>query len=114
MSKPFSIALVHIIVVLLYRLTRPEWMFVFMKQKRLLDKVAHRYRNRVRECRLKAMIAKQEQLATMSGISRTIISALENDRLFLSSAYALILAEVLGCTLDDLYERRPVDGVSAS
>jgi len=52
------------------------------------------------------MVAKQGDLALMTGISRSTISALENNRLFLSSAYALIIAEALGCSLDDLYEKR--------
>jgi DNA-binding XRE family transcriptional regulator len=54
------------------------------------------------------MIATQEELARLTGIDRTTISAIENNRLFLSSPYALIFKEVLGCSLDDLFER--VDG----
>ncbi len=77
-----------------------------MGKRKLLSKVARQYRNRVRECRLRAMIAKQEYLADRTGISRTTINALENNRLFLSSAYALLIAEVLGCKLDELYEKR--------
>ncbi len=76
-----------------------------MTKRRLLMKVAKQYHNRVRECRLKAMVAKQESLAQMTGISRSTINALENNRLFLSSPYALLIAEALGCGLDDLYER---------
>jgi DNA-binding XRE family transcriptional regulator len=77
-----------------------------VKKRKLIRKVARQYRNRVRECRLKAMVARQEELARMTGIGRTTISALENNRLFLSAPYALIIAEVLGCSLDDLYEAR--------
>lgn len=69
-------------------------------------KVTKQYRNRVRECRLRAMIAKQEDLAEMTGISRSTINALENNRLFLSSTYALLITEALDCKLDELYERR--------
>lgn len=77
-----------------------------MEKGKLVRRVARRYRNRVRECRLRAMVARQEELARMTGIGRTTISALENNRLFLSAPYALIIAEALGCRLDDLYERR--------
>ena len=77
-----------------------------MSQRDLLVKVAEQYRNRVRECRLRAIVATQKDLAMITGISRSTISALENDRLFLSSYYALLIAEALGCTLDELYERR--------
>jgi len=88
-----------------------------MTKRGLLGRVAKRYRNRVRECRLRAMVAKQEDLASMTGISRSTISALENNRLFLSSPYALLIAEALRCRLDDLYDRQnsgsglsPIDG----
>ena len=77
-----------------------------MTKRGLLVRVAKRYRNRVRECRLRAMVAKQEDLARMTGISRSTISALENNRLFLSSPYALLIAEALRCRLDDLYDRQ--------
>ena len=67
--------------------------------------------------RLRAMVAKQEDLARMTGISRSTISALEDNRLFLSSPYALLIAEALRCRLDDLYDRQnsgsglsPTDG----
>lgn len=77
-----------------------------MDRMSIADRVRRRYRNRVRECRLGAMVAKQDELAKLTGIGRTTISALENNRLFLSAPYALIIAEVLGCSLDDLYEPR--------
>ena len=76
-----------------------------MPKSKLFAKVTRRYRNRVRECRLRAMIARQEELSRRTGISRTILSALENNHLFLSAQYALLIAETLGCSLDDLYER---------
>ena len=75
---------------------------------RILAQVKRKYRNRLRKCRLRAMIATQEELAKLTGIDRTTISAIENNRLFLSSSYALIFKEVLGCSLDDLFEQ--VDG----
>ncbi|MEJ5377079.1 MAG: helix-turn-helix transcriptional regulator [bacterium] len=77
-----------------------------MSKRKLLVKVAKQYHNRVRECRLRAMVAKQEDLAKMTGISRSTINALENNRLFLSSPYALLISEALGCKLDDLYGKR--------
>jgi DNA-binding XRE family transcriptional regulator len=52
------------------------------------------------------MVGKQEELARMTGINRSTISALENNRLFLSSRNALLISEALGCRLDDLYEVR--------
>lgn len=79
-----------------------------MSKRKLLRKVAGQYRNRVRDCRMQAMIVKQEELATMTGISRSTISAIENNRIFLSSPYALIIAEALDCRLDDLYEKQKV------
>lgn len=62
------------------------------------------YRNRLRECRLKALIPSQAELARRSGIDRTTISHLENNRLLLSIRYALPIKKVLGCSLDELYE----------
>ena len=73
-----------------------------------MAQVKRKYRNRLRKCRLRAIIATQEELAKLTGIDRTTISAIENNRLFLSSPYALIFKEVLGCSLDDLFEQ--VDG----
>lgn len=81
-----------------------------MTKRKLLAKVAEQYYNRVRECRLKAMVAKQVDLAKMTGISRSMINALENNRLFLSSPYALLIAEALGCKLDELYAKRNPNG----
>lgn len=80
-----------------------------MSRRKLVWKVRGRYRNRVRECRLRAMVAKQVDLARMTGISRSTINALECNRLFLSSEYALRIREALGCSLDDLFEKRNGD-----
>jgi DNA-binding XRE family transcriptional regulator len=77
-----------------------------MAQNKLIAKAPNQYRNRVRECRLRAIVAKQEELAKMTGISRSTICRLEKNRLFLSSRNALLIADALGCNLDDLYERR--------
>ena len=83
-----------------------------MTKRKLLSKAARQYRNRVREGRLRAMVAKQEDLANMTGISRSTINALENNRLFLSSPYALLIAEALDCKLDELYEKRNIKPLS--
>ena len=72
---------------------------------RILVRTKKKYRNRLRKCRLRATIATQEELARLTGIDRTTISAIENNRFFLSSSYALIFKEVLGCSLDDLFEQ---------
>jgi DNA-binding XRE family transcriptional regulator len=77
-----------------------------MSKCTLTDRVSKRYRCRVKECRFRAMVGTQKQLARMTGINRTTISALENDRLFLSSPYALLIADALGCGLGDLYAKR--------
>ena len=79
-----------------------------MAGKRLLARVTRVYRNRVLECRLRAMVRTQQDLARRTGINRTTISALERNRIFLSSYHALVIAEVLGCSLDDLYGKRPM------
>jgi len=73
--------------------------------RKVIRRVQSQYRNRVRACRLRAEVPKQEVLALVTGIPRTTISALENNRVFLSSPYALLIRDALGCTLDDLYER---------
>ncbi len=72
---------------------------------KLVESILMRYKNKVKECRLRALIDKQEDLARLTGINRSTINALEKNRLFLSSAYALLLAEKLNCKLDDLFEK---------
>ncbi len=74
-------------------------------EERILAQAKRKFRNRLRKCRLRAMIATQEELAKLTGIDRSTISAIENNRLFLSSSYALIFKGVLGCSLDDLFEQ---------
>src|SRR5882672_7361183 len=76
--------------------------------KKLVGRVTRDYRNRVMECRLRAMVRTQQELARKTGINRTTISALERNRIFLSSYHALVIAEALGCSLDNLYVRRPL------
>ena len=72
------------------------------------SEVRSRYRNRVRECRLRGLIVSEAELARRTGIQRTTISALENNNRFLSIEHALLIKEVVGCALDDLYERNPI------
>ncbi|MFH1491166.1 MAG: helix-turn-helix domain-containing protein [Pseudomonadota bacterium] len=66
-----------------------------------------KYRNKVREIRLRALIATQTELAKLTGIDRTTISHIENQRFPLSIKHALAIREALGCSLDDLYEKVP-------
>ncbi|MDX9857594.1 MAG: helix-turn-helix transcriptional regulator [candidate division Zixibacteria bacterium] len=79
-----------------------------MTRKRIFSErvagVKRRYRNRVLQCRLSAKVAKQKDLSRMTGIPCTTISAIESNKLFLSTPYALLIAEALDCKLDDLFE----------
>lgn len=70
------------------------------------DRMKQKYRARVLECRLSAHIPKQKDLARLTGIAPTIISELESGALFLSSPYALAIAEACKCSLDNLFEVR--------
>jgi transcriptional regulator with XRE-family HTH domain len=79
--------------------------------RKRINKVNHtrsairvRYRNRVRQCRLRALVVSEAELSRRTGIERTTLSALENNRRFLSVEHALLIKETLGCSLDDLYE----------
>lgn len=74
-----------------------------------------RYRNRLRECRLRGLIISEAELSRRTGIQRTTLSALENNRRFLPIEHALLIKEVLGCTLDELYEQvMPVNNRSSA
>ncbi len=77
-----------------------------MARRKIMEKIEKLYRNRVKESRLHALVATQEELSKLTGINRTTINALENNRLFLSSQYALAISEVLQCNLNDLYQKR--------
>ena len=68
--------------------------------------VHQRYQNRVRICRLQALVPSEADLSRRTGIPRTVLSELENNRRFLCIQYALLLVEALGCRLEQLYERR--------
>ena len=74
--------------------------------RKLLKKVRKRYKNRVKQCRLRALVETQADLSKLTGISRPTINNIENNKTFLSSYYGLIIAEALGCSLSDLYERK--------
>lgn len=76
-------------------------------EKAIHSEVRTRYRNRVRECRLRGLIISEAELSRRTGIERTTLSALENNRRFLSIEHALLIREILGCSLDDLYEQLP-------
>ncbi|MBI4302964.1 MAG: helix-turn-helix transcriptional regulator [Chloroflexi bacterium] len=58
------------------------------------------------ECNIE-LVRSQAELARLTDIDRTTISALENNRMFLSIYYAVRIKEVLRCSLDDLYESIP-------
>lgn len=75
---------------------------------RRIERVLERYRNGVRDARMRALVRTQHELAMRTGIPRSTISALECDRLFLSSAYALLIAEALDCEVGDLFVKRHV------
>lgn len=76
-----------------------------MKRK-LLKKVKARYENRVKIYRLKALIDKQAELARLTGIPRSTLNNIENNKIFLSSYYALLISEALGCSISDLYLKK--------
>jgi transcriptional regulator with XRE-family HTH domain len=69
-----------------------------------IEQVKRKYRARVMECRLRAQIPTKKELAKRTGIAPSIVSDLESGKLFLSSPYALMIKEALGCSLDDLFE----------
>jgi len=72
----------------------------------VVNRIKRDYRAKVLEHRLKAGIKNQKEFAELTGIAPSILSDLESSRLFLSSPYALRIAEVLDCKVDDLYERK--------
>lgn len=65
------------------------------------------YRNKVRELRLRSLMATQTELARLTGIHQTTLSRIESQQFFLSSRQALAIRDALGCSLDDLFERIP-------
>jgi len=77
--------------------------------RKLLKNVRNRYKNRVKECRLSALVEKQADLAKLTGISRPTLNNIENNKIFLSSYYAILIAEALSCSISDLYVRKDGD-----
>src|SRR3989304_6089412 len=77
------------------------------RQPSIRSEIRSRYLNRVRECRLRGLIISEAELSRRTGIERTALSALENNRRFLFIEHALLMKDVLGCSLDDLYVRAP-------
>ena len=73
---------------------------------KLTNEIKRTFTNRVLELRLAAGYKRQKEFAADVGISPSIICDIESNRKFLSSVYALRMAEVLGCKLDDLFERK--------
>jgi ribosome-binding protein aMBF1 (putative translation factor) len=73
---------------------------------RMASEIKRRYRNRVLQERLHAGIKTQKELANRSGIKASILCDIESNKIFLSSVYALRIAEELDCTINDLFERR--------
>ena len=68
------------------------------------------WKNRVRERRLLALVATETELAKSVGLSRSTISRIENQKVFLTSRNALKIAEALNCTLNDLYVEDDKEG----
>lgn len=73
---------------------------------RLTETIKKNYENKVLVLRLRAGFVKQKDFAAKVGISPTILCYIESNRTFLSSVYALRIAEVLDCSLGALYERK--------
>jgi len=66
--------------------------------------VSTKFQNRLKHLRVERKL-KQGDLAIQTQINRATLSLIENHRLFLSAKNALVLRDVLKCSLDDLYER---------
>jgi len=77
----------------------------------MMAKVSHR--NRLRECRLRALIPSQAELARWTGICRTTICALEKNRIPLSIHNAMLVRKAIGCSLDELYEEIPCEAAKS-
>jgi DNA-binding XRE family transcriptional regulator len=67
------------------------------------NEIKRKYQNNVLLMRLKAGFAKQKEFAKRTGICPSVICEIESGKRFLSSLYALRIAEVLECKLDDLF-----------
>jgi DNA-binding XRE family transcriptional regulator len=80
-----------------------------VKKNHSIQSTKNKYRSAVRRCRLKSEVVSQAELGRRTGIDRTTLSAIENNRMFLSIHYALLIKEALGCSLDDLYTKSDAD-----
>lgn len=76
---------------------------------RIANDVKRRFRNRVLPARLQKGLKTQKELSERTGIRPSILCDIESNKIFLSSIYALRIADVLGCKLDELYEPIGVD-----
>jgi DNA-binding XRE family transcriptional regulator len=72
----------------------------------LATQVKRNHVNNVQILRLKAGYRTQKEFSEVTNISPTILNAIESNRKFLSSVYAIRIAEVLGCTIDELFSRK--------
>lgn len=79
-----------------------------MSASRIAEQVGEEYRNRLRECRLRALIGTQCQLSQLTGIRPGVINRWEKNRSLIPIQFALVLSKVLGCRVDELYTRREV------
>jgi len=73
---------------------------------RLANEIKRTFTNRVLELRLAAGYKRQKDFAADVGIAPSIVCDIESNGKFLSSVYALRIADVLGCRLDDLFQRK--------
>jgi len=73
---------------------------------KLTNETKRNYINKVLELRLAAGYKHQKDFAADVGIAPSIICDIESNRRFLSSVYALRIADVLGCRMDDLFQRK--------
>jgi DNA-binding XRE family transcriptional regulator len=72
----------------------------------LTSQIKRTYKNNVLQMRLRAGYAKQKEFADRIGICSSIVCDIESNRRFLSSAYGLRIAEVLNCSINDLFIKR--------
>jgi len=73
--------------------------------ERITSEIKEKYQNNILSLRLKAGYKTQKDFAKRIGINPSILCDIESNHQFLSSAYALRIAEVLDCSLDDLFEK---------
>ena len=74
--------------------------------KTICQEIKRRYRNNVLRKRLEAGYKTQKDFAERIGICPSVLCEIESNKRFLSSPYALSMAEVLECPLNDLFTER--------